>query len=42
MEGGNLFQRIYDRCKRRMGYLEILQVGVGRGEVSFGLLAFGS
>ena len=25
MEGGNLFQRIYDRCKRRMGYLEILQ-----------------
>lgn len=26
MEGGNLFQRIYDRCKRRMSYLEILQV----------------
>ena len=28
MEGGNLFQRIYDRCKRRMSYLEILQVGI--------------
>jgi serine/threonine protein kinase len=27
MEGGSLHQRIYDRCKRRMGYLEILQVG---------------
>ena len=26
MQGGNLFQRIYDRNKRRMGYLEILQV----------------
>ena len=26
MEGGNLYQRIYDRCKRRMSYLEILQV----------------
>ncbi|EFN52665.1 hypothetical protein CHLNCDRAFT_138610 [Chlorella variabilis] len=26
MEGGSLHQRIYDRCKRRMGYLEILQL----------------
>lgn len=26
MEGGNLFQRIYDHSKRRMSYLEILQV----------------
>lgn len=25
LEGGNLFQRIYDRKKRRMSYLEILQ-----------------
>lgn len=32
MEGGNLFQRIYDRCKRRMSYLEILQVR-GAGSV---------
>lgn len=29
MEGGSLHQRIYDRCKRRMGYLEILQVWAG-------------
>jgi hypothetical protein len=29
MEGGNLFQRIYDRKKRRMSYLEILQVRCG-------------
>ncbi|KAL4420504.1 hypothetical protein ABPG75_010160 [Micractinium tetrahymenae] len=26
LEGGNLFQRIYDRNKRRMSYLEILQL----------------
>jgi serine/threonine protein kinase len=26
LEGGSLHQRIYDRCRRRMGYLEILQV----------------
>ena len=25
-QGGNLCQRIYDRCKRRLSYLEILQV----------------
>ena len=34
MDGGNLFQRIYDRKKRRLSYLDILQVvnGVKRGE----------
>ncbi|KAI3430797.1 hypothetical protein D9Q98_009209 [Chlorella vulgaris] len=26
LEGGSLHQRIYDRCRRRMGYLEILQL----------------
>lgn len=29
LEGGSLHQRIYDRCRRRMGYLEILQVDWG-------------
>jgi serine/threonine protein kinase len=26
MEGGSLFQRIYDRRRRRMSYVEILQL----------------
>ena len=34
MEGGSVFQRIYDRNKRRMSYLEILQVGGSGGEGS--------
>ena len=31
VQGGNLCQRIYDRCKRRLSYLEILQVLAGGG-----------
>ncbi len=40
MEGGNLFQRIYDRKKRRMSYLEILQVRLAhaRCRCGFGCL----
>ena len=33
LQGGNLFQRIYDHSKRRMSYLEILQVRYGTAAV---------
>ena len=41
MVGGILFQRIYDPNKRRMSYLEILQVGPVRPHRSAGIPAAG-